>query len=195
MSTSKDFSTISYNSVEFLTAKLEQFRKAHIISKWYFIQHKAESDEKKDHIHVFITPARRINTSEFLDEFQEIDPLHPDKPFKCLTGRPSQFRDWYLYSIHDPIYLASKGLTREHFYTEEDIIASDDDEKFRDIRSITNLDNTPIQLVLNAVLQGEDFTDFVMRGTVPIQQLVNYEKAWNLCCSFAQRNNLKTINF
>ena len=46
--TRRPISTISYNSPEYLQGKLEELRKAKIISVWFFIKHKKEQDERKD---------------------------------------------------------------------------------------------------------------------------------------------------
>lgn len=100
MNTRKEISTISYNSVEFLTEKLQELLNEHIISDYMFIPHKAEEDETKDHIHLWIKPNKLLDTMDLQSFLQEYDPLHPDKPLKCIDFRFAKTDDWILYSIH-----------------------------------------------------------------------------------------------
>ena len=60
-------STISYNTPEFLELKLQELYKKHTISDYMFIQHIAEEDEKKDHIHLLIEPNTLIDTMVIQD--------------------------------------------------------------------------------------------------------------------------------
>ncbi len=151
MNTRSDISTISYNSIPFLLDKLNYLYNNHKISDFMFIQHKAEDDELKDHIHLFLSPNKQLDTmtlQEILTEFNVDDPA---KPFKCINFRKSKIDDWILYNLHDTDYLLTKGETRRYHYDKNDIFAADLDNleynyyhafhcsKFAEDRRNTNL--------------------------------------------------------
>lgn len=127
MKTSKPFSSISYNSIPFLSRKLNSFIVRGDIVYYEFIQHESDEDLKKPHIHLYIEPSKLIDTTLIFNDIKEPDITHPDKPLTCLDARTSKFGDWYWYVLHDKDYLISKGLTRNKFYTDENIISSDYD--------------------------------------------------------------------
>ena len=100
MRTTKPFSTISYNTAEFLKEKLERLVLERVISFYSYIEHYPEEDEKKKHKHLLIIPNGQINTDELTDILNEIDMAHPlEKPLGVLPWRSSKFDDWYLYSV------------------------------------------------------------------------------------------------
>ena len=167
MKTSKPISTISYNTEPYLVKCLEDSRKNEKIRFWAFIRHLGEDDEggKKDHFHVFIEPASRIDADKFLAEFQEIDLLKPDKPLKCLSPRSSDFGNWYKYCLHDEEYLSSKLEIRKYHYKPDDFRFSDSDEMNRRVRSIS-VDNTQIARLKRAIELGMSFNEALWAGLV-----------------------------
>lgn len=132
MRTSKPISTISYNSQSFLVCKLGELVKAHKISDWIFINHFAEEDERKDHIHLWIKPNVLLDTMDLQKHFMELDVLNPTKPLKCIDFQSSSVDDWILYSQHFEPYLASKNESREYHYTKDDFVYCDEDS-FEDL--------------------------------------------------------------
>lgn len=181
MRTSKPISTISYNTEQYLTFKLEELRKAKVIEFWAFIYHKAEKDEGKDHWHVYMIPARMLQTMDLEDQLKEPDLKHPDKP--PLGVRPfesSKFPDWYLYGLHDPAYLASKRLSREYRYVPSDYRSSDLDHLNDLVHKIDFTAFNQYKLLQDAMEQKIQFAQFVKLYSVPIQQIKAYETAWNL---------------
>ena len=74
MRTSKMISTISYNSLEYLKLKLNDLIDRHIIVFYLFIHHLPESDELKEHTHLFIEPNTTIDTMSIQEFLQEPDP-------------------------------------------------------------------------------------------------------------------------
>lgn len=128
MRTSKPISTISYNSEAYLKGKLEELRDSGAITWYAYVRHTAEEDEKKDHFHVIVSPNRILDTGVLGAMFKELDPSHPDKPLGCIEWKCSKREDWLLYSIHDPVYLASKLEKREFVYELSDVVTSDRDE-------------------------------------------------------------------
>lgn len=133
MRSKKPFSTVSYNTKDFLLLKFKEMTDNRVVANWMFIYHHAEEDEGSDHFHVYVEPNKLIDTMWFCDQFVEFDPKHPDKPLKCRPCRPSKVDkeyhpdDWILYNLHDPKYLAWKGESRKYHYTKDDIVCFDHD--------------------------------------------------------------------
>ena len=181
MKTRKPISSISYNSTDFLKLKLEELRKAKIISVWFFIEHQPEEDEKKVHKHLYILPAKTIQTDDIVDEL--IEPQFEDlqKPLKTLHFRAcNSFADWYLYSIHDKSYLLRKGEKRKYSYIPDDFVCSDRDELDEMVHEIDMTDYTAVGRMIDAIDQGITFDEYVRRGAVPLQLFKNYEYAFDL---------------
>ena len=126
MRTSKPISTVSYNTEQFLVHQLNELIKSHRISDYMYIHHDAEQDEKKDHIHVWLKPNTLLDTMDLQEFFTELDPNNV-KPLKCIDFKTSKVDDWILYNQHYAPYLASKGESREFFYTREDFRYYDED--------------------------------------------------------------------
>lgn len=180
--TTRVISTISYNSEEYLFQKLEELKKNHIISFYAFVHHLAEDDEggKKDHNHLFIEPSKSLLTDNLTEELKEFDPNNPSKPKTCISWKFSKFSDWYLYSIHDRRYLALKQQSRKYHYSFEDVITSDIDDLNYRVRTIDLLELSPYSDMLDAQNQGLTFEEYFGRGTVPIPQVAQFERAWYL---------------
>lgn len=126
MRTSKPISTVSYNTEKFLVHQLQELIKSHRISDYMYIHHDAEQDEKKDHFHVWMKPNTLLDTMDLQEFFTELDPNNV-KPLKCIDFKTSKVDDWILYNQHYAPYLASKGESREFFYTREDFRYYDED--------------------------------------------------------------------
>ena len=173
MRTSKPISTISYNSENFLKEKIEYWKSRGIIEFGMWIRHEPEGEEKKAHYHVFLKPAKLIQTMDLELDSQEIDPLNPDKPFKMISFRVSKESDWVLYGIHDPSYLLEKGLTREFCYDISDISSTCDDT-LKDILSHLS-DERKGRLeyrIIDCVNKGMTWGQIVNSGLIPIRQMV-----------------------
>lgn len=179
MKTTKPIATISYNSTEFLDLKLSDLISSKKIEYYCYIVHLGEDDEsgKKDHIHLYVEPARLIQTTDLNDYLIEL--THDiQKPLKCLPFKPSKFPDWYMYAIHDKSYLSSKGLVKKYFYRFEDFKTSEIDELRYKVKTIDLLELTPFNSIREAVNNGETFEEYLCKGRVPIHQLLHYEKAF-----------------
>ena len=157
------------------------------IAFYAFIEHLPEEDERKKHKHVLIIPNGQINTDQVYDFLLEIDPANPDKPLGCTPFRSSKFSDWYLYSIHDRDYLASKGQSRKYFYKNEDFIVSDSDFFIEEIHSIDLSSLSKMKNLRNAVSSGVSFEQMVINGQIPIQQVYAYQRAYALIQDYQTR--------
>lgn len=186
MRTSKPFSTISYNSDKYITLKLNALVYSGKISFWCAIRHKPESDEKKDHLHVYIVPSAMFQTDDLKSYLAEVDPDHPKQPLTCISARPSKtFDDWVLYSLHDKRYLASKGLSRQHHYNRDSLFTSDTNELDCLFNEVDMCKYTVYQTLLDFKKEGKTFEQLLLTGQVPIQQIRNYAFAWTLLDSVA----------
>lgn len=126
MRTSKPIATISYNSQEYLISRLNELVRNHKVCDWVFINHFAEKDESKDHIHLWIKPNTLIDTMWLQDFFNEPDPKNPAKMLKCIDFRSSSIDDWILYGLHLEPYLQAKSESREYHYTKDDFVFCDE---------------------------------------------------------------------
>lgn len=197
MKTTMPISTISYNTEGYLKQKLDELYTAHVISFYAFIKHRKEKDEKKDHIHLYIEPAKSIQTEDLRAELREFDEKHPDKPLGCMPFNKSKFADWYLYSIHDESYLATKGQSRQYHYRRDKFVTSDDDYFDEMVRNIDMLKLTPYQKLAESIKHGDSFGDMIRRGAIPIQQLSHYMTAWQALAGgdVLNRNNRRNHEY
>lgn len=172
MRTSKPISTISYNTADFLKAKLENWKSQGLIEFAMWIRHDPEEDEKKAHFHVFIRPARLIQTMDLEKESMELDPENIDKPFKMIGFRVSKESDWLLYAIHDPTYLQEKGLEREHVYGLDDVQSTDCDTLNDIIRHMSDDRKGRLEYRLIQLAQlGLPWDAVVASGMIPLRHI------------------------
>lgn len=133
MKTSKPISTISYNSEDFLKAKLDYLVRSGEVAFWYYIKHHGEYDKEtnmqdKDHIHVYLEFADRVDTIKLGEMFFEYENGDLNsKPLKCMPFRVSKPYDALLYNMHHAQYLLQKFEQKEFAYTLDDIVTSDRD--------------------------------------------------------------------
>lgn len=179
MKTSKPFSTISYNSEQFLYVKLLELVKRRKIDFFAFVHHLPEEDEKKEHKHLYIVPNGKLDTDEVIEYLLELDPSRPADPLGCIRPKSSKFGDWYLYSQHDPDYLASKGQARQYVYAREEFVVSDEDYFNEEIHQIDMSHLSRTKALRRAVENDVPFEQMVMLGQIPIQQITAYRTAYD----------------
>ena len=175
MITSKPFSTISYNSANFLRVRLDSLLKGGLIVFYAFVKHRPEDDEKKEHIHVYLVPKTKMDTEYITEELVEFDKKHPDLPLKCMPCKSSKFADWYMYNLHDSNYLLSKGQSRKYHYLKEDFVVSDETYFLDEIYSIDRSKFCGSQRIKEAVQNGCSFEDLVFNGQIPVQLINQYK--------------------
>lgn len=189
MKTSKTFSTISYNSSDFLTVKLSELVNRRKIAFWAFFHHLPEEDEEKEHKHLYIVPNGQVNTDEIREYLLEFDPVHPDKPLGCIPCRSSKFYDWYMYSLHDEVYLASKGQSRKYRYTIDDCVCSDKDYLNEEIHQMDMSHLSKVKALKQAVDDNVPFEELLSRGQIPVQQVYAYQRAYSLMQDYKTNRN------
>jgi hypothetical protein len=193
--TSKPFSMISYNTNAFLKEKLNELRQDGLIQFWAFIEHLPEQDEKKAHKHLYIIPAKLIDTQRIEKALQEIDPNDlTAKPLSAIFPRSSKFDDWYLYSLHDKKYLAYKGQKREYHYNDNAFIVSCQDT-FQELKNL--IDYTEINrlsLIIEKAENGESLSDIIKTCNIPLQLVGQVKQLYDIIISRIQlcRNDRET---
>ncbi len=181
MITRTNISTISYNTDDFLTFKLNELIKNHSIEFWSFINHIPEEDETKAHKHLFIIPAGTVDTFELSDFLKEIDVFNPLlPPLGTIFWKHSKFVDWYLYALHDIDYLASKGESRMYHYSKSEFVVSEYDYFNELIHSCDFSQYTKHKKLREAVQTDVSFRDLFANGFIPVQQIGQYSMAYNL---------------
>jgi len=181
MRTSKPFSMISYNTEAFLQEKLDELRQAGLIQFWAFIEHLPEEDEEKAHKHMYVIPARMIDTLRIEKALQEID-LNDltAKPLGAIFPRPSKFDDWYLYALHDRRYLAYKGQKRKYHYNDKAFVVSCQDT-FRELKNL--IDYTEINrlsLILEKAENGESLASIIKTSNIPLQLIGQVRQLYDI---------------
>lgn len=180
MKSKKPFSTVSYNTKDFLTYKLDKLYKTKVIDFYAFVYHLAEEDEEKSHIHVYIEPNGQQDTDQIQEELEELDPNNPQLPLGCIRFRSSKWGEWKQYCDHDIAYLLSKGQTRKYHYSDADYVYSDK-VYFNELNH--TIDRSKLnrnQLVKDAVDNGISFVDLVKTGQVPVQMIGAFKMMYDL---------------
>lgn len=178
MRTSKSFEIISYNTDNFFDLKITELKREKIISFAFWIRHQPDTDEKKEHIHCYIIPTQLLQTDDFVENFTEIDPKNPDKPFKARCERTSNYDfktgrwdDALLYSIHDEKYLKNKGLKRNIHYKWTDLKSTDEDQLEATINRIIPWADKPVEKMAALIREGHGDYETMVEAGIP------YEKA------------------
>lgn len=182
MRTTKPISTISFNTPAYLNLKLTELTKAGKISFWAYILHYPEDDEggKKQHLHVYIEPSKLVQTDDIREYLKEYDPDHPETPKGSISFQTSNFGNWYMYSLHDSRYLSSKGQSRRYHYKHSDMVTSDKDDLNYKAKMIDLLSLSPYAAMQEAIENGVTMSEYFARGTIPMQQVAQFQRAWQL---------------
>lgn len=192
MNTSKSISTIHYIEPEKLKVKLDDLIAKNHLSFYAFIKHLKEEDETKNHIHLFIIPNGKINTDELRNELEFLDLNNPTKPIRSLPFTTSKFQDWYLYSCHDKAYLLSKAQSRKYHYNQDEFIVSDPDY-FNELLHQVDFSKFKTQsMVIEQAKQQVPFDELVVSGQIPVQQIIQFQKLYELVYNNALKRNSQT---
>lgn len=180
MKTSTPFSTISYNSADFLQVKLDDLVSRRVLAFYAFVYHYREEDERKDHIHLICFPNGQYQTDSLATYLQEPDPSNPlGKPLGIMPCKSSKWADWYLYCSHDVAYLATKMQTRKYHYVEADFRTSEPDYLHELIHTIDRSKYVKTQDFVKAVGEGRTLFDMVTSGQIPAPQFLQWSKMYD----------------
>lgn len=181
MNTRSPISTISYNSEQFLIRELNKLIDNKVIEFFAFVYHIPEEDEKKSHRHLFIIPSSQIDTFVLNTLLEELDVDHPDlPPLRCINWCHSKFVDWYLYALHDRDYLASKQESRVYHYSKDDIVCSDWDYMNELIHRSDFSKYKVFAKFRESISSGVSFRELFSNGFIPVQQIIQWKKGYNL---------------
>lgn len=169
MKTRRAISTISFNSSGYLRVVLERLASAGVIEYAHWVSHAPEADEKKPHLHVYLQPGHTLDTAALRHEFEELVPGE-NVPRGTLPFCPAKFQDWYLYGIHEPSYLESKGLSRQHLYSPSDVYSTCLDLLNEQASTIDQLKFRTAWHLRRMVAQHATWDDVLLSGVIPIPQ-------------------------
>lgn len=180
MQTIRTISNISYNTIDHFQGVIYDLLRRGVIEWAYWICHKADTDETKDHIHFVLKPSKRLDTALLRKEFMEIDKNSP-LPLSCTSkwNYTNSMDDWLLYAVHDTAYLMSKGQLRNITYSFDDLQSTDTDALRNDWNSIDRTKYLRLQFIENAVNDQVPFAVLVQQGVVPIAQRAQFEAQYN----------------
>lgn len=147
------------------------------IEFWSYIIHKPDTDDKKEHIHLFMIPAKMIETTTLLPEFIEPDPI-AGIPRKSLRIDRSNFGDWYLYGLHDREYLKAKGKEKNVHYSRNDFKSSDDDSMNMMINEIDVVALKGYANMIESALKGIPFSDALIKGIIPMSRVQQWGQTY-----------------
>lgn len=171
MKTSKPIAGVSYNSPAFLKSKIEYWKSLGLIEFGMWIYHKAEEGEKKDHYHVYLKPAKLLQTMDLEQDSCEVDP-NSDKPLKIVGLSPSKETDWVLYTLHDQAYLMEKGLERSYHYDISDFETTCTDTLANIIYHVADERKGKVEYrLIDAVNMGMSWYAIVKSGMIPMRHM------------------------
>lgn len=173
MRTKRPIATISYLTENYLVMRLNEALDDKRIVFWAYIAHKGDKDLQKEHFHVYVEPAKTIDTLSFNVPFVEFV-SGEDKPRKCLEWQLSKFDDWYMYVLHDERYLALKGQTRNYHYLSSDIWFSDIDEFESRVSLIDYSQFVGVDRIIESALADMPLAQAIQEGIIPMSQLSKY---------------------
>lgn len=177
MKTARPFSTISYNTEDFLKSKLNKWIDEGKIGFWAYIKHYPEEDEEKEHIHLYIDPEERIDTLQLTNELIEIVPKQP--PLRCRPCRNSKFDHWYLYDLHDKDYLESIGQSRKYHYNSDDMICSDTSDLKERIHQIDFTRFSNLRTAIRCAKEGMTLDEFLETHAIKLVHFRSLESIWD----------------
>lgn len=129
--TQKPVSTISYNTEGYLIDLLNKLKSGRIINYALCIKHQGEEEinyvtgeitKDKDHWHIYLDLAKRIELLDLKKEFNEID-INNNKPLGCMNFQSSKVGHWIGYAIHlyDYLIIYSPNELEKISYSLKDI--------------------------------------------------------------------------
>mgnify|MGYP004675502197 CR=1 FL=1 len=182
MKTVKPISSVTWNTEEFLQKKLKELTDNHTISFWFYVFHLPESNEKKEHFHIYLEPDCRVDTNDIRVHFEEVPKDSKEKDIiRPLPFEKSNFDNAYLYFIHNKLYLNSKGLSKQ-YYNYTDVKTSDEfllQEKIGLI-DYYKLQGSRVMRIREAIAHGITFEEMVSTSLIPVQQINQYERLYKI---------------
>ena len=181
MDTYKPFSTIGYNTEPFLLERLKELQSIYPDLFWCYIYHSDEPN-KKLHYHLYIEPNIRIREHEFAmirKSFEECEE-GSELPLACMPFRKSNFKDWYLYGLHDAAYLRAKKLQRVTLNYSPECVKTSDVSMLEDY--VAMLDPTefesPIDKIIICYDNGMAMHEAMSYLRIPYSAMYGFRNIW-----------------
>lgn len=194
MKTRRLISNISFNTPDYFDFVIRGLFQNGIIDFAYWICHKGDSDDKKDHIHFCLQPSRSLDTISLNSHFLEF-PFHGSRrlPLKPTSKYVpvSSLDDWLLYCKHDKDYLSSKGLSRNYHYLWVDFKSTDSDAFWHDVHNIDTSKICRLSYLRDGVLQNIPFAELIQSGQIPIAYRAQYEAQYRALKIIESSKNLE----
>lgn len=179
--TALPMSTISYNSQDYLLMKLDELHQAGKLDDFRAIKHFGE-DGDKDHFHVIVFPAKRLDFTAVSEQFKEIDLNHPGKPLGVMPWRRSEPDHWLLYALHDEDYLKAHQKNDEAShkirYSLDDIYTPFPEQLERDYRKALPLKNTDAQVIIQCLNKGMSAMEIMYSFDISPMKVNAVMSAW-----------------
>lgn len=192
MKTYKPIATITYCDNDYLISQLNALVNVGDIEFWAFINHKKESETLKDHTHLYIIPLCKLETRDLQFTQNELKGTMP--------YQKADFGNWAFYCSHNKTYLMSKKLTKKYTYSFGDFITSNN-AAFMGMVGTLELDeyiadsDNIIKLIKESVRNKIAFSTLVYNGVIPINQIRQYQKAYDLIWRENERLNIIKTDF
>lgn len=125
--TTSPISCIYYGTKQQLTDTLGLISVQHPNLRFAFMEHKADTDDTKDHIHLLIkTLANKIKNTDALRAYFKHEQDNKYYTTAFVITKASALADWALYVEHNEKYLEAKGQSRNLHYDPENLAGSPD---------------------------------------------------------------------
>lgn len=187
MRTQKHISNIAYHRPEVFAEVVRGLRASDSIGPCFWIAHKAEKTDAKDHIHLLLLGGLRVYNTDGLSSLFGFD-VFPDghkesmPVFWEVTKHPWT---WFLYGIHDPTFLRSGNYGEKVFYyTWEDLVCCDEDRPTLDAlisdakEHQEALGDKVVRLVRSMFYSGQSLAYVLASGSIPIGSIGNVIRLW-----------------
>lgn len=194
MRTSKSISNIGYMSSSAFQVRADDLRRSGAIGPCFWIAHKAETNETKDHLHILLPGDCMVYETIGLDGLfgYEITP-NGKATLTSLWRKTKDITEWLLYAIHEGSYLAHKGQFNKTPYSWTDVKCTKGDEallsSFIDEakEALDNQGDKVYKYVRMAIKQGWSWRKLATSGLLPIATLGNARYLYDTMLEMEQK--------
>lgn len=179
MRTTRSISNIAYQSPAYFETVVNSLKKADIIGPCFWIAHKGEGDDAKDHIHFVLLGGSKTYNTDGLSGLFGFEP-QPDGSVATVTGRwfvTKDINDWLAYSVHNVKYLFRKLKEKVYNYDWADLRCTNGDEdtlrlSINDAKEfIEDKEDRVYRAIRLAVKNKMTWRETVLSGLLPVNTL------------------------
>lgn len=185
MRTNKSISNIAYHRESIFGAIANALRQADKIGPCFWVAHKAEGNEKKDHLHIVLVGGVKTYNTDGLAPLFGWDEVDGKKATVTSLWKPTKnLNDWLLYGVHDERYLLQKGEERDHSYDWSEVHCTKGDEDLleqliaeaKDFRD--HLGDKVVDRLRLLARKGYSIEHAIANGLVPLSLVSQAIRAW-----------------